>query len=175
MKEHNGMRAHDILILLQIICLDKTSWHNKDLAYSLKISASEISESLNRSWIAKLLDSRKKHVNKMALMDFLAYGLPYTFPQVPKTLARGIATSHSASPLNQFFNAKLDFIWPYAKGNLQGLTIKPLHKNVPLIVHTNPKLHEMLALVDALRVGRAREKKMAIDLLRKIILQDVEK
>ena len=49
MKKHNGMRPHDIVILLKIAAKGKTQWFMKDLSYELSISASEISESLNRS------------------------------------------------------------------------------------------------------------------------------
>lgn len=41
-----------------------TTWQNKDLAYELFISTSEISESLNRSSIAGLLNGEKKKVHE---------------------------------------------------------------------------------------------------------------
>ena len=52
MKKHNGMRPQDIVILLKMITIRKSTWLFKDLAEELKISPSEISESLNRSQIA---------------------------------------------------------------------------------------------------------------------------
>ena len=59
MKAHNGMRPHDIAVLLKILSMEE-GWMSKDLAASLYISASEISESLNRSMIAGLLSADKK-------------------------------------------------------------------------------------------------------------------
>lgn len=47
MKKHNGIRPHDIAILLKIASKDQQNWYMKDLAYELGISASEISESIN--------------------------------------------------------------------------------------------------------------------------------
>lgn len=55
MKQHKGMRSLDVAVLLKIIALGD-GWLNKDLAVGLSISPSEISESLNRSRIARLLD-----------------------------------------------------------------------------------------------------------------------
>ena len=49
MKKHNGMRPHDVVILLKIIALDNENWMMKDIANTLYISSSEVSESLKRS------------------------------------------------------------------------------------------------------------------------------
>jgi predicted transcriptional regulator len=51
------MRPHDIVILLKIIAIKHDDWKNSDLAQSLQISASEISEALNRCMIAGLIDT----------------------------------------------------------------------------------------------------------------------
>ena len=64
MKKHSGMRPHDIAILLKIASKGKEPWYMKDLAYELSISASEISESINRSIIAGLISSDKKTLKK---------------------------------------------------------------------------------------------------------------
>ncbi len=52
MRKHNGMRPQDIAVLLKIIANGNMNWHNKDLSLALSLSASEISESLNRSQVA---------------------------------------------------------------------------------------------------------------------------
>ncbi|WP_202405921.1 hypothetical protein [Hufsiella ginkgonis] len=83
MKNHNGMRPHDIVVLLKIISLGD-NWLNKDLAESLFISTSEISESLNRSRIAKLISPDKKKVFRSALMRFIENGLSFVFPLIPE-------------------------------------------------------------------------------------------
>jgi len=56
MKKHNGMRPQDIVVLLKIIALGHDNWYNSQLAQSLKISLSEISEVLNRCRIAGLIE-----------------------------------------------------------------------------------------------------------------------
>jgi hypothetical protein len=52
-------------------------------------------------------------------------------------------------------------VWPYADGPVRGYSFAPLHKNVPQAALEDSKLYELLALVDALRDGRAREREMA--------------
>jgi len=49
MKKHNGMRPQDVVILLKLQTYNKNDWFGKDLAKTLLISPSEVSESLNRS------------------------------------------------------------------------------------------------------------------------------
>ena len=106
MKKHNGMRPLDVVLLLKIITLGNQKYLWKDVAHSLVISPSEISESLNRSVYASLLDSSKNMVLKNNLLDFLMYGLKYVFPQKPAEISRGMPTAHSSPFLsndNYFF------------------------------------------------------------------------
>src|ERR1700761_3830254 len=79
MKAHNGMRPHDIAVLLKILSMEE-GWLSKDLSASLFISGSEISESLNRSMIARLISQDKRKVARQSLFEFLIYGLKYSFP-----------------------------------------------------------------------------------------------
>jgi hypothetical protein len=58
-------------------------------------------------------------------------------------------------------------VWPYGHGKLRGHSIVPLYPSVPEAATKDPKLHELLALVDALRVGKAREREIAICELKK--------
>jgi len=69
MRKHNGMRPQDIVILLEIIALGKQDWQNKDLAQSLFINGSEISEALNRNQLAGLMDQKRK-VNRKGYLNF---------------------------------------------------------------------------------------------------------
>jgi len=55
------MRPHDIAVLLKVVSMDE-GWLSKDVANGLQISASEVSESLNRSKIAGLLSPDKRKV-----------------------------------------------------------------------------------------------------------------
>ncbi len=167
MKKHNGMRPHDVVILLKIIAKGDKPWFNKDLANELYISQSEVSESLNRSKIAGLVSGDKKQVFKAALLDFLKYGLRYVYPEQPSSSVRGVLTSHSAPPLNEVIQSEQDYVWPYALGSNRGFAIEPLHRNVPKACLEDAKLHELLALADALRVGRARERNIAVKELEK--------
>ncbi|MBL7722499.1 MAG: hypothetical protein JNK27_00050 [Chitinophagaceae bacterium] len=172
MRKHNGMRPQDIPILLKILILGEQIWQNKDLASQLYISPSEISESLNRSAMAGLIDADyKKKVYRQSLMEFLEFGLHYVFPAIPEVMVNGIYTAHSHPRLEKEFNKEsLPYVWPEPRGQVRGLSIEPLYKEQTKAVRQDEQLYYMLALLDILRVGRVRELKFAISELKKIIL-----
>ena len=169
MKKHNGMRPLDIAVLLKIIAKGNESWQNKNLSNELFISASEISESLNRSMVAGLLDQSKTKVFSNSLLDFLQYGLKYVFPVQPGAIVKGIGTAHSAPVLSKSFVSDEQVVWQDAEGNTRGQLIEPLYPNAVKAAKIDTKLYDLLALCDAIRIGRVREVKVAIEKIQKII------
>ena len=63
-----------------------------------------------------------------------------------------------------------NYVWPSAKGTMKGQSIIPLYPSVVEAVQKDYKLYELLALIDALRVGKAREREIAISELKERIL-----
>lgn len=168
--QNHQIKPQDVLLLLKIISEDNPDWNQKPMAEALGLSQSEISESVARSKFAGLLDPKGKTVLRLGLMEFLQYGLRYVFPQRPGPIVRGIPTAHSASPLKEQIQSSEFYVWPYGKGTLRGHGIVPLYPSVPEASLKDEKLHELLSLADALRVGRAREKELAIIELKKRII-----
>ena len=116
----NNLKPQDVVILLKIIALGEKSWFHHTIAQELGISQSEVSQSLNRSKYAGLIDDARKKVNKLAFTEFLLHGVAYAFPQQPGAIVRGVLTAHSAEPLNQIINSNEKYVWSYAKGNERG-------------------------------------------------------
>jgi len=169
-KNHNGMRPQDIVILLKKITDKGNGLLNGQVAKELGISPSEVSEALERCRIARLVDANKQRVNILALEEFLVHGLKYVFPVQPQGIVRGIATATSASPMKEkIVSGQEQYVWPAAKGNMRGAAITPLYKTVPVAVAEDDMLYKLLALVDTLRIGRAREVEIAIVELKSIL------
>ena len=160
----------DIVILLKIIASKQNQWFQIQIADSLFISQSEVSKSLNRLSYAGLCDPKGKKVMRMAFMELLQYGIKYVFPQQPGAIVRGIPTAHSAPPLDAIIQSEEKYVWPSGKGSARGQSIIPLYPTVVDAVKLDSLLHELLALVDVLRVGRAREREIAIQELKKRII-----
>lgn len=169
MRKHSGMRPHDIVILLKIISFGDKNWQMKDLANSLFISPSEISESLNRSKLSGLLDYNKKKINRQNLLDFLEYGFKYVFPVQPGGQASGFATAHSHPFMREHISSDLMYVWPDSDGEIRGLSIEPLYPKQVKAILIDQTLYKLLALLDVIRVGRVREIKIAREELKKII------
>jgi hypothetical protein len=170
MKSHNGMRPQDIVILLKILTLKKQSWQYRDLASLLSMSISEVSESLNRSYLAGLVDESKKKVRRQALMEFLEYGLHYVFPQMPGRLVTGVPTAHSHPYYSKKMVSEMAYVWPDNDGPVKGLSVLPLYKTVTKAITKDEDLYKLLAGIDIIRVGNTRELKLALQELKKYIL-----
>ncbi|MAO52766.1 MAG: hypothetical protein CML16_18095 [Pusillimonas sp.] len=169
---HQIMSPQDVVILLKIIAINNDEWQQVQLADELGISQSEISKSIVRSKYAGLIDVTGKKVFRAALLDFLKNGIAYVFPQRPGQMVKGVPTAHSAAPLNDGIVSNEHYVWPSARGKVRGQAIAPLYPSVVKAVENDSVLYELLALVDALRVGKAREKNLAIQELQKRFFQN---
>ena len=169
MREHHGLRPQDILVLLKLLASQGREWRQVDLAQELGLSQYEISAALMRAEYCGFLDRSKKRLNKSALEEFLLHGLKYVYPAKPGAVCRGVPTAHSALPISKkIVSSPHDqYVWPHDDGEVRGQGIPPLYASAPEAARKDPKLHELLALVDALRIGRARERQIAADELKR--------
>jgi len=164
------MRPQDVVILLKLSLMNREDLLFADISKSLSISASEVSESLERSRMARLVSEDKRELYRASFIEFLVSGLKYVFPASPGAITRGLATAHTAPPLNSIIISQNDlFVWPTPIGTTRGQSIVPLYKTVPEAAMKDVNLYELLALADAIRVGRAREVNIAIEELKKRI------
>lgn len=161
------MRPQDIVILLKKLSPAGYSLNGRQLSESLGISASEISEAMDRNAVAGLIDSTKSQINTLALKDFLVYGLKYCFPAVIGGIVRGVPTAVSAAPFSDsIVSGSETYVWPSPAGEGRGQAVEPLYHSVPEAVLKDTDFYRLMAIADVLRIGRAREKERAIDELK---------
>ena len=169
------MKEQDIFVLLKKLTSRGRALSVRKLAEEIGMSASSVSESLERCRKAQLVDKNKKRVNTLALQEFMEHGFAYVFPVEPGRVIRGVPTYVSASPLKeQVSNSAEQYVWRYAKGEARGQQIAPLYPSVPEAALRDEELYQLLVIADTLRVGRAREKEIAVAELNKYILRYVE-
>ena len=109
-------------------------------------------------------------VHSRNMAEFAVHGAKYAFPADKLPVAVGVPTSHSAPAFaGVFAPGSDDWVWPHPNGTVRGQGVEPLHPSVPFAATQDAKLYELLALFDALRVGRARERGMAVERLPAII------
>jgi len=138
----------------------------EQLSADLGISASSAHASVRRLQAAALLHPGSRVVNRLALFEFLEHGVRYAFPAQPGAEARGIPTAHSAPSLADRIVAEDVLVWPSVDGPARGRSLAPLYPQAATLPGRCPSVYESLALVDALRVGRVRERKLALEVLR---------
>jgi len=176
------LHPQDVVVVLKLVANRDAAkrWTYADLSKDLFMSASQVFRSVNRAESARLLNaptvppppgaSEEEPArvwlwpNNNNLKEFLIHGVKYAFPVERGGATRGIPTAEAARPLAEHFHQDFPLppVWPYAEGPLRGIAFSPLHKNVPQAALRDSKLYELLALVDAIREGRAREREIAI-------------
>lgn len=158
-----SLKSQDIIIILKLVTLGERRWSYACLAKELGLSASGVYEGINRAIEAKLLDPTTKKPRKKALEELLVHAVKYFFPPKRGSLTRGIPTGYAAPPLNREIVQLAEHppVWPYPQGSVRGYEFSPLHESVPSAALKDAKLYELLALLDAIRGGRAREASIA--------------
>jgi hypothetical protein len=141
------------------------------LSRELGMSASEIHSSVRRGADAGLIDPKSRMPLRKPLEEYLLFGVRYAFPAKRGPVTRGIPTSYAAPALAEYFRTQHDLppVWADSHGSTRGYALEPLFKPITKAVGEDPKLYEFLALIDAIRDGRARERKLAEDKLRKLL------
>jgi hypothetical protein len=128
------------------------------------MSVSEVHAAVKRAKKSMLVVRRPEGdtVNRANLLEFVVHGVKYTFPAERGQLTSGIPTAHAAPPLKDLFvDDPQPPVWPHLKGSVRGEALEPIYRSAPAAALENPRLYELLALVDAVRAGRARERKLA--------------
>lgn len=146
----------------------------RGIANATGIGKSEVSNALARCYENGLAKPPRGEgspvVNRRGLEEFLSFGIRYVFPAKTLGLARGIPTGLTAP----IFHGELRGggeqipVWPDPHGDAMGLAVEPLYKTVTMAVREDQTLYKLLAAVDSIRIGQARERKLAIKQLQQL-------
>lgn len=166
-----NLKPQDILVLLKLVALGKKSWSFNSLALELGMSPSEVHGAAKRAVTARLAlkDGGNIRPNIRNLEEFLFHGAQYAFVPERGGLDRGMPTAYATAPMNEYFveDNEPAPVWPEAEGDVRGESFTPLYRSAPFAAKNDPELYQLLALVDAIRGGRAREREVAKKELRK--------
>ncbi len=159
------LRSQDVAVALHLALFPSAGYET--LAAGVGLSLSATHRAVRRLQEAGVVSPARRRVDRSALLEFLRHGVKYAFPAVRGPEVRGVPTAWSTPDLRGVLPAGADVVWPDAQGTVRGESVTPLYDGAPGVAHHNPRLYRALALVDALRVGQARERKAAIELLEK--------
>ena len=168
----NALRPQDVVVLLRLaVARGDYAGTHAQLAKSTGVSPGELTKSLRRSEQAGLYDPSRSGVRRGELTEFVVHGVRYAFPAVKGAVGRGVPTSVAAHPLRDMFSGAGEDptrtpVWPHPEGTVLGYAIEPLYRTVPDVAPSIATFYALLALTDALREGRARERSLAADLIK---------
>ncbi|HEY1765324.1 MAG TPA: hypothetical protein VGF85_10405 [Opitutaceae bacterium] len=158
-----NLKPQDVLVVLKLAIEEGWDRPYTALAEELGLSASEVHAAVRRLAEARLIEPENKKVRVVALRNFLVHGVPYVFPVRSREVTRGLPTGWAAPAMSGkvVSGDQLPPVWPDPEGEVQGVSVQPLYSSVAKAARRDSKLYALLAIVDALRLGRARERAMA--------------
>ncbi len=170
-------KSQDVVVALALVSLNRE--HPERLQYGrlagiLGMSSSEAFKATRRLIAAGLVEPGGWRPLRGPLCDYILHGVPHAFPGKLGEPTRGVPTAWAALPLASSFPQGSDLppVWPCPDGRVRGYSVEPLFRSVPEAIKNLPSLYESLALVDALRIGRARDREIAREMLKTLLLHD---
>jgi hypothetical protein len=163
------LKGQDVLAAIYLAIPGDHDRTYPKLANALRMSASEAHAAVKRAAKSGLVDEASRTARRAALLEFLVHGLRYMLPPLWTGVTRGVPTSYAAAPLKSSIAAGGDLVpvWPHPHGETRGQGLAPIYTSVPDAALADATIYEWLALTDAIRSGRARERELAVRLLEK--------
>jgi hypothetical protein len=161
--QQTSLRPGDLVVALRLSLYPNELY--EQLADALVLSLSAAHRAVNRLLQSGLLLPNGRQANKSALREFLVHGVRYAFPAQLGAETRGVPTAAALADFKDQLPADSGAVWPSIEGKQRGASLTPLHEAVPSAALRDHRLHRLLALTDALRMGQARERRIAEQLL----------
>lgn len=159
------LKPQDVLVALKLVSWHGQPWTYAQLAVALDTSPSQVHAAVKRGVAAQLAVGHEGRITPQwrNLAEFLVHGVRYVFVAERGEITRGIPTAYAAPPLKDLLQAGASPppVWPHGDGEVRGVAFSPLFRSVPEAARRDPVLYELLALMDGIRGGRARERELA--------------
>lgn len=171
MPSQPSLRPFDVAVAMRLLLVPEDRY--EPLAAALATSTSAVHRAVARLQHAGLCGSGTRTVNQAAFREFLIFGVRYAFPPVHGPERSGMATAGAHPEISALLgdDRMRPLVWPMEGGSARGETLVPLFNGVTKVAVRDPRLHELLACVDALRVGNATQRQRVAELLTARVLQ----
>ena len=165
------VKPSDIYVLSGLLA-NEGDWTYRSLADRLHVPHPVIQRALSRAQEADLYLAERREVHLLHLEEFASHVLRFVAPAQLGALVPGVPAAWAAEPMASAIRSSGEDpppVWPYVHGRVRGQAIEPLHPAAPDAVEGWPQLGEILAVLDSLRVGDPRVRKVAEDLLSRVL------
>lgn len=170
MTKQDTLRPVDLAVALALaIRSDAPAATFSQLAHTLGVSSSTTFGAVKRLQSSGLVRPGTREPNIRELRNFIVHGAKHAFPPVLGRDVRGVPTAHAGPVLKELFDTTKPVVWPDAQGSIRGTGLTPLYPKAIKLPSRDPELYAALTLVDAVRVGQARERTAALAALDKAL------
>lgn len=170
------VKKADIYVLSGLLAHDG-EWSYRSLADRLRVPHPVVQRALSRAQDADLYSPERRAVHVPHFEEFAVHSLRFVAPVRLGALAPGVPAAWAADPMASAIRSSGEEpppVWPYVWGRVRGQAIEPLHPAAPEAVEGWPELGEILALLDSLRAGDPRVRRVAEDLLISLLREQAE-
>ncbi len=168
------LRPFDVAVALRLLLEPEDRY--EPMADALATSTSAVHRGVARLQSAGILRASSRTVARPALREFLVHGVRYAFPPVRGQDVSGTPTawSHPAVAATLGSEAAADvvrpLVWPDEIGTVRGDMLVPLFPAASRVAKQDPRMHELLAAVDALRAGSTTVRRLVSEQLGERVL-----
>lgn len=158
------LKPQDLLVALKLAVNRTREFTISSLADELGLALSVVHGCVSRAAYARLITRTTGSPRAVgaAVREFVIHGAKYAFPVELGAATRGVATAIAAPVLARHFEkVELPPVWPDPEANNWGPAVTPLHGAAVFASKQDPQMYDALALLDAIRVGAAREREIA--------------
>jgi hypothetical protein len=161
------VKSSDIYVLSGLLA-HHGEWSYRSLADRLRVPHPVVQRALSRAQEVDLYSAERRAVHVPHFEEFGLHALRFVAPARLGALVPGVPAAWAAEPMAGAIRSSGEEpppVWPSARGGVRGQAIEPLHPAAPEAVEDWPELGEILALLDSLRAGDPRVRRLAEDLL----------
>ena len=161
------VKQSDVYVLSGLL-VERSDWSYRSLADRLHVPHPVVQRALARAQGADLYAPERREVHVPHFEEFAIHALRFVAPAQLGALVPGVPAAWAAEPMAGAIHSSGEEpppVWPHVRGRVRGQAIEPLHPAAPEAVEGWPELGETLALLDSLRAGDARVRRVAEDLL----------
>lgn len=171
------VKGADIYVLAGVLAQDE-QWSYRSLADRLGVPHPLVQRALARARAADLYSLDRRRVHLPHFEEFAVHALRFLAPAQLGALVPGVPAAWAAEPMASAIHSSGDEpppVWPDARGHVRGQAIEPLHPAAPGAVADWPGLGELLVLLDSLRAGDARVRRVAEEFLGRMLHEQAGK
>jgi hypothetical protein len=161
------VKAADVFVLSGILAKEG-EWTYRSLADDLHVPHPVVQRALARAQAADLYTPEARRVHVPHFQEFAVHALRFVVPAELGSIVPGVPAAWAAEPVSRGIRSageELPPVWPYARGEIRGQALGPLHPAAPQAVGGWPELGQLLSILDSLRAGDVRVRTVARELL----------